>query len=157
MLHVHWGWWKMNELATVQPKIGMLSHYSALPSQEGAGIMTTLDLSLRDGVVMVQQALAGESESLWDQRPDRVIRVTDLIAHYAERIDEETGETISGPMLTLIGPDGVYHTGSQFAFRALQSIAILAGPAPWNPAIKIRPVRVRSRNKREFQSLLLVE
>lgn len=135
--------------------IGLLSHYSALPHAEGAGLMTTLDLSLRANVLIVQQALAGESESLWDCKPERIIRVSDLIAHYTEAVDEETGGTRSGPMLTLIGPDGVFHTGSQFAFRALQTIALLTGRPPWNPPVAIRAQRCTSRNKKQYQSILL--
>lgn len=135
----------------------MLSHYSSLPSSEGAGLMTTLDLGVRANVIAVQNALHGESESLWDQKPERIIRVADLIAHYTSYVSEETGEEHSGPMLTLLGPDGVFHTGSQYAFRALQDIAFLAGRPPWIPPIVIRAVRVTSRNKRQFQSLILVE
>lgn len=137
--------------------LGMLSHYNSLPSQEGAGLMTTLDLAIRSNLVMVQAAMCGDSESLWDQKPERIIRVSDLIAHYAEYMNEESGEIQSGPMLTLIGPDGIFHTMSQFAFRALQSIAYLQGRPPWVPPIMIRAVRVNSRNKRQFQSILLVE
>ena len=145
------------DTAPAMTDLGILQHYSALPSQEGAGLMTTLDLSQRANIVLVQNALADESLSLWDCRPDDVIQVSDLIAHYAERTDEETGETTRGPMLTLVGPECTYHTGSQFAFRALQSIAVLVGRPPWRPPIRIRAVRVRSRNKREFQSIVLAE
>lgn len=143
--------------ATTLTDMGMLSHYSALPNAEGAGLMTTLDLGVRANVVLVQNALHGESESLWDQKPERIIRVADLIAHYTSYVSEETGEEQSGPMLTLLGPDGVFHTGSQYAFRSLQDIAFLQGRPPWIPPIMIRAVRVKSRNKREFQSLVLVE
>lgn len=137
--------------------IGLLSHYSALPHAEGAGLMTTLDLTQRANVLIVQEALAGGGESLWDLPPDKIIRVSDLIAHYTTSTDEETGEERSGPMLTLIGPDGTFHTGSEFAFRNLQSIALLTGRPPWNPPVAIRAKRQRSRNKREYQSILLAE
>ncbi len=137
--------------------LGILSHYSALPQSEGAGIMTTLDLTERQNVIALNHALNGDSESLWDQKPDRIIRVTDLVAHYGERMNEETGEMQCGPMLTLIGPDGIYHTGSQYAFRALQLIALLDGRPPWYPPKAIRAVRNTSRNKRQYQSIVLAE
>lgn len=142
---------------TTLTDLGMLSHYSSLPSAEGAGLMTTLDLAVRANVILVQNALHGESESLWDQKPERIIRVADLIAHYTSYVSEETGEEQSGPMLTLLGPDGVFHTGSQYAFRSLQDIAFLQGRPPWIPPIMIRAVRITSRNKRQFQSIVLVE
>lgn len=119
--------------------------------------MTTLDLSERKNVLAVQAALAGDSDSLWDAEPDQIILVSDLIAHFAERTDDETGETTAGPMLTLIGPDSVWHTGSQYAFRCLQSIAYLTGRPPWNPPIAVYARRKRSRNKREYQTLILAE
>ena len=137
--------------------LGILSHYSALPHSEGAGMMTTLDLTQRANIIALNHALNGESESLWDLPPDQVIRVTDLIAHYGERTNEDTGELVKGPMLTLLGPDGIYHTGSQYAFRALQMIALTDGRPPWHPPKAIRAVRNRSRNKRNYQSIILVE
>lgn len=144
-------------LAPSTTDLGILSHYSALPALEGAGVMTTLDLRQPANIVRLQHALAGSSDSLWDLSPDRVLGITDLAAHYASAVDEETGEIRSGPMIALIGPDGVYHTGSQFVFRALQLIAMLKGRPPWQPPIRMRAVRVRSRNKREFQSIVLAE
>lgn len=136
---------------------GILAHYSALPHSEEAGIVTSLDLSQRVNALALQNAIAGESKSLWDCKPGEVIEVSDIIAHYATRRDEETGEETSGPMLTLLGPSGIFHTMSQYAFRALQLCAPLCGRPPWNPPIKLRPVRCRSRNNREFQSLVLAE
>jgi hypothetical protein len=136
---------------------GMLAHWSALPQSEAGGIMTTLDLTKRANVITLQNAVAGESTSLWDCEPSAVILVSHLVAHYATRFSEETGEEQSGPMLTLIGPDGIFHTGSQYAFRALQLCAPLCGRPPWHPPIKLRPVRCKSRNDRQYQSIVLVE
>lgn len=135
----------------------MLQSYAALPHSEDAGILTTLDLTQRSNVVLLQNALAGDSVSLWDVQPDRIIRVNDMVAHYSHYISEETGEEVSGPMLTLIGPDGIYHTGSEYAFRGMQMIAYAHGRPPWRPPVSIRAIRCRSRKQREYQSIILVE
>lgn len=139
------------------PKLGLLAHYSSLPAVEGAGIMTTLDVTTSAGQQALSVAVLGESASLWDLPAGAVVVIQHIVAHFATAVDGETGEVRSGPMLTLIGPEGCYHTGSQFAFRALQLIAMLRGAPPWHPPIRVRPVRVRSRNKRDFQSIVLAE
>lgn len=138
-------------------ELGCLAHYSDGPMSEDAGIITTLDLRDPPAQLQLQAALAGDSESLWDQKPERVIRVEHVIRHYAEAQDEETGEIRAGPMLTLIGPDGTFHTMSKYAFRAFQLIAHLRGAPPWRPTIAIRSVKPTSRNKRQYQSVLLAE
>lgn len=138
-------------------QLGVLAHYSDGPMTDDAGIITTLDLRDPMAQVELQQALAGDSESLWDVKPDHIIRVEHVVRHYAEAQDEETGEIRSGPMLTLIGPDGVYHTMSKYAFRSFQLIAHLRGAPPWRPPIMIRAVKPTSRNKRQYQSVQLVE
>lgn len=139
------------------PKLGLLAHYSSLPAVEGAGIMTTLDITSSAGQMALIAAVNGESASLWDLPAGAVVTIQHIVAHFTTSVDEETGEERCGPMLTLIGPEGNYHTGSQFAFRALQLVAMLRGAPPWHPPIRVRPVRVRSRNKRDFQSIVLAE
>lgn len=119
--------------------------------------MTTLDLSDRHNVLAVQKALAGDSESLWMLEKDRVIRVSDLIAFYAEQEDEETGQVQGKAMLALLGPDGTFHTGSKFAFRDMQRIAYLHGRPPWRPPVLLMPIRVTGRNGHTRQSILLAE
>lgn len=138
-------------------QLGVLAHYSDGPMTEDDGIITTLDLRDAAAQVALQQALAGYSESLWDCKPERIVRVEHVVRHFAEAQDEETGDIRSGPMLTLIGPDGVFHTMSKYAFRSFQLIAHLRGAPPWLPPIMIRAFKPTSRNKRQYQSVQLVE
>lgn len=139
------------------PDIGMLSHYSELPHVEGMAVMTTLDMSDPVNGLRAQQILASESESLWDMPSDRVILVSELIAHYAESVDPETGEETRKAMLTMVGPGGIFHTSSKYAFRDLQHIAMLYRMPPWYPPIAIRAERRKSNSKRSYQSIILVE
>lgn len=137
--------------------MGILAHYSALPHSPQAGISTTLDLTQPANVVLVQNVLASDDGTTWEMPPDAPFKVSDLIFHFVEKIDPKTGEDVSGPMMSMVGPDGVYHSGSQYAYRDLQRIALLRGMPPWHPPIVVRAVRSRSRNGKDYQSLMLVE
>lgn len=117
--------------------------------------MTTLDLSNPDGPIMLQNILAGGGTSLWDLPADTIVRVEHVTAHGALVTDEATGEVTEKALITLSGPDGIFHTGSMYAFRALQLIGMLRGAPPWQPPVAIKAIRVPSRNKRDFQSVLL--
>jgi len=140
------------------PMVSLLDHYSSLPHTESSPILSTLDLTIPANQLRVQHAIAGGSVSLWDVVEAGAIEVTDLVAHYTEAVLEETGELKAGPMLTLLGPDGVWHTGSEFAYRALQTVCKLTRRLPpFDPPLKLRPVRLTSRARRQYQSLLLVE
>lgn len=144
-------------VARVPQTYGILSHYSTLPHKEGAPVVSTLDLRTEANRLLVHKAVAGESVSLWDlcAKGPLEIEVADIIAHYTEYESEESpGEIRSGPMLTLIGPSGIFHTGSQFAFRALQLCAQLGDPAPWEPAMRFLVQRQLSRAKRDYQTLI---
>lgn len=138
-------------------QLGVLAHYSDGPMSEDGGIITTLDLRDQSAQLQLQHALSGDSESLWDLKPERILRAEHVIRHYAEALDEETGEIRGAPMLTLVGPDGVFHTMSKYAFRSFQLIAHLRGAPPWRPPIMIRASKPTSRNKRQYQSVQLVE
>lgn len=144
----------MNDLQK-SASLGLLSHWSALPHQEGAGIVTTLDITRPAVAVELQNILCGETESLWDMSPDDLLAITDFTATFGRGINDETGEEWAGPIVTLSGPDGAWHTKSEYAFRALQLIGYLRGPPPWNPPLVVSPARCRSRNKRQYQSILL--
>lgn len=135
----------------------VLASYSALPDSEAAGCVTTLDLSLRDNQRQLQNILAGESKSLWDAPADKIIRVKDITAHFAEVPDEETGEVVGKRIITLTGPDGIYHTCSQYAYRDLQRSVLLTGWRPGDPPLKIRPSRARTRKGNTRQAIVLEE
>jgi hypothetical protein len=145
------------QIVTHRTKTDILSHWSSLPHEEGQVIVSTLNMVDPRNRILIQQAIAGESESLWDvcAKGPAEIEVQDIIAHYTEYESEETpGELRRGPMLTLIGPSGRWHTGSEYAFRALQVCALLGDLPPWEPPMRFRVQRALSRNKRDYQTLL---
>jgi hypothetical protein len=137
----------------------ILAHWSALPQREDHPIVSTIDLADPRNRTLIHAAVAGESESLWDicAKGAVEIEVQDIIAHYAEYESEESpGEIRTGPMLTLIGPGGTYHTGSQYAFRALQLVAQLGDIPPWLPPMRFLVRRQLSRAKRDYQTLICI-
>jgi hypothetical protein len=145
------------EFLSMRRQAHILSSYSHLPHAEDAGVQATLDLTDPRNRVLVHAAVAGESASLWDlcAYGPAEIDVQHLIAHYAEYESEETpGEIRKGPMLTMIGPGGIYHTGSVFAFRALQLAAQLGDVPPWDPPMRFQARRASSRNRRQYQTLI---
>lgn len=123
----------------------VLMHYSGLPSSESAGVITTYNLADRVQAITLQRILAGESESLWDVEGSPLIRVEHITAHYAVRTDEETGEVVGKKFLTLSGPDGVYHTASEWAYRDLQRAALLTGWKPGAGYLCIQPAQAKTR------------
>lgn len=137
--------------------VGVLAHWSQLPRSYADPIITTLDLSIPANAVRVQNAIDGDSPSIWDMPAGTLIEVTDLAFSYAEWTDKKTGEHKSGPIMTFIGPTSACHTGSEFAFRALQRIATLRGAPPWNPPLILATKTGISRDKNEYQTLLLRE
>lgn len=138
------------------PLASILDSYRALPHDERSPIVSSLDLRVPANQLIVQRAIAGGSISLWDVPEGTVIEIEHLVAHYTEAVLEETGELSAGPMLTLIGPKATYHTGSEYAYRALQTIAKLTGRRPpFDPPLRILPMRLTSRGRRQYQSILL--
>jgi hypothetical protein len=139
-----------------QQNMGILAHYSGVCDVEESPLVSSLDLTILENRITVQNALTAESVSLWKLAPERVIRVEHVIRHFVRTIDEETGEERAGPMLTLLGPDGQYHTMSEWAFRDFQNIVRACCPPPWTPPIRIRALRVPTRKERIRQSIILV-
>ena len=123
----------------------VLMQYSGLPASESAGVITTMNLADRGQAIALQRILAGESESLWDVEGSPLIRIEHITAHFAVRVDEETGEVIGKKFLTLSGPDGVYHTASEWAYRDLQRAALLTGWKPGTGYLCIQPARAKTR------------
>lgn len=132
-------------------------HYSGLPSSESAGVITTMNLADRGQAIALQRILAGESESLWDVEGSPLIRVEHITAHFAVREDEETGEVIGKKFVTLSGPDGVYHTASEWAYRDLQRAALLTGWKPGSGYLNIQPGRAKTRKGNTRQVIYACE
>lgn len=135
----------------------VLMHYSGLPSSERAGVITTMDIADRGQAIALQRILAGESESLWDVEGSPVIRVEHITAHFAVQVDEETGECVGKKFLTLSGPDGVYHTASEWAYRDLQRAALLTGWKPGAGYLHIQPARAKTRKGNTRQIIMVCD
>lgn len=83
--------------------------------------------------------------------------VTDLVAHYVEMTNDETGEIEQVTRVVLISPNGErYHSVAKGVVNSMQQIVAIVGQAPWSPPIKLVQQRVTTRKGRETITLGLV-
>jgi hypothetical protein len=147
-------------LPAVVRAAGFLVSYEALPSTIDAPAICTWPLDTTKGRARLHQTINGKSMSLWDlcESGPFTFEVTDLAAHFASyESEDKPGEVIEGPRICMIGPKGVYQSGSEYVFRALQELAKLEGLPPWNPSVVLCATRVPTRNKRTRMALELID
>jgi len=138
---------------------GLLAHWSLLPHQDGLPALATWDITTKEGKERLAVALTARSVTLWDLCEEKPveIEVGELTACYGEfESEDKPGELVTGPILTLIGPAGAFHTCSEFAFRSLQQIANVIGQPPWHPSIRVMVSRLTSRKRRAYLHLQYV-
>jgi hypothetical protein len=134
-----------------------LMESTILPACPGDPPLTTWCLDDAAGRIKLQNVLVGETVSLWDlcDKEGWNFLCTDVCVRFASRIvDEATGETKDGPLIYLVGPEGVFTTSSPSAYRALALVQAVGFSAPWNPPMQLEARRNRSRNKREFLTII---
>lgn len=125
--------------------------YEDLPHTVADRPICSWPLDTVEGRARLHQVISGTSSVLWDQCESAPLEIliTDLAAHYSSwESAENPGELIAGPMLTMIGPSGQWHTGSDAVYESLRQLMMLEGPPPWNPALWLRVSRAPTRNKR---------
>src|ERR1700730_10560714 len=114
------------DLPTVARTGSFLANYSALPSTIDAPAICTWSLADVKGRAKLHQAINGKSVTLWDmcEQGPFAFEVTDLAAHFASyESEDKPGEIVEGPRICMIGPKGVYQSGSEYVFRALPALA----------------------------------
>jgi len=135
---------------------GLLAHWSLLPHKDNLPALATWDITTREGKERLAVALTAPSKTLWhmcEEKPVE-IEVDELVACYGEfESEDKPGELVTGPILTLLGPAGAFHTGSEYAFRSLRQIANVIGPPPWHPSIRLTASRLTSRKRRAYLHL----
>jgi hypothetical protein len=139
---------------------GFLVAYSALPSTIDAPAICTWPLTDIKGRARLHQAINGKSHTLWDccENGPFVFEVTHLAANFGQfESEDRPGEIIEGPRIMMIGPKGVFGSGSEYTFRALQELAKLEGLPPWNPPVVLCATRLPTRNKRTRMALELID
>lgn len=139
------------DLIGVMPIQMAIASYSNLPQTPADKPICTWDLSTTEGRARLHQVISGESYSLWDscESGELLITVSDMAAHFSSfQPQDGDGELVAGPMLTLIGPNRSYHSGSANVYESLRQLMLLEGPPPWNPPVRLRISRAPTRNKR---------
>jgi len=135
---------------------GLLSHWSLLPHNDGLPALATWDITTNEGKERLAIALTKPSKTLWDLCEEKPIEIEidELTACYGEfESEDKPGELVTGPIITLLGPAGAFHTGSEYAFRSLRQIANVIGPPPWHPSIRVTASRLTSRKRRAYLHL----
>lgn len=137
----------------------MLANYDNLPITAGKRPVCTWSLDTVEGRAKLHQCTQGGSFVLWDRIVTEPFQfeVTHLAASFSEwEKDEKTGELVSGPMIYLLGPTGIWHSSSEMVYRSLQELALLEGLPPWEPAVILQAERVPTRNKNVRIALTMI-
>jgi Phage Single-stranded DNA-binding protein len=120
-------------------------------------VVTTIDTSNPVGKLRVMNIMLSKTDSLVDLT-DTVIEVQDVTVFTKIVTDEETGEVRNGIHIVLSGPNGeAYSTSSPFVLGDLNKISGFFRPLPWKPPMKLKATLQKSRRKRPFLSLFVVE
>lgn len=112
-----------------------------------------VDDGSRESKIKIYNALNESGERLSDQ-VNRVLTITDMAAFPVEIAAEETGEIINAMRMIFIAEDGTqYASVATGIYSSMQKIIGIVGPAPWDPALKITPIKQRTR--RGFETLVI--
>jgi hypothetical protein len=137
----------------------IVSTYDQLPQSMTSKPVCTWPLDTVWGRALLHQTIVGKNDSIWDacEKGPMEFRVQHLAAHYGEFESEESpGEIVAGPKISIVGPGGAYHTGSQWVWDSLRQLALIEGPPPWDPPVVLRAERLLTRNRRTRMALVYV-
>jgi hypothetical protein len=99
----------------------------------------------RETAIGILNAISAPSLKL--QEVTDPINVNHIVVHMVTLLNEQTGELEDVPRVVLIGEDGTtYDAVSKGVMSSLRRIMGLVGVAPWTPALKLKPRRVKTRN-----------
>lgn len=97
------------------------------------------------------------SESL-DGMVGKVIAITDVVIQPVEMVDNATGEVRTMNRIVLICEDGkAYGCTSSGVETSIKNLFGIVGMPPWNPAIKMVPMKQQGRNGYKFTTLALAK
>ncbi|CAM2915602.1 hypothetical protein [Erysipelothrix tonsillarum] len=107
----------------------------------------------REAKIKIYNALNESGVRLADQ-VNKTLSITDLAAFPVQIVTEETGEIVDAMRMIFIAEDGEqYASVATGVYSSMQKILGIVGPAPWTPALKITPIRQRTR--RGFETLVI--
>lgn len=98
------------------------------------------DDGTRESKIKIYNAL-NNADTQVEKMINKEIMLTDVLAHALTLPDMNTGELRECLRIVLIDENGVgYACISEGIASSLQKIMATIGSAPWNPALKVRPV-----------------
>jgi hypothetical protein len=86
-----------------------------------------------------------------------VLHVSNIIMQPVEMTDAKTGEITERYRIVLIDEDGTaYGCVSSGVETSIRNLMAIVGPAPWEPALLLKPVKKQGRNGYKFTTLVHV-
>lgn len=112
--------------------------YSSIPDDGSRESKIAIYNAMNNTVGSIRSLIGAKNDTL---------RVSNIIAHMIQLLDEKTGEIVSVPRLVLVTPEGEgYHAVSNGMLSSMKKLIGLFGPAPWEPPVVIKPRRVPTRS-----------
>jgi len=133
--------------------------YDLLPHTPDASPMCTWPLDTEAGCVKLHAVMQGGGITLWDVIGVNPITITvdHLAAHYGEfESESRPGEMVKGPIISLLGPMGTWHTNSEWVWLSIIQLIQLIGPPPWLPPVILRAERMTTRKRNVRMALTFI-
>jgi len=89
---------------------------------------------------------------------DKTIQIQHVIIQPVQVNDMATGQPKDANRIVLIDPKGnAYGCTSSGVETSIRNLFGIVGPAPWNPPLKVKPVKSKGRKGYNFTSLEIVD
>ena len=135
-----------NELATIDQNATNIN----------AGIYCSMQAETQADRLAIYDAVSN-SESL-DDMVGKIIAITNVVIQPVEMTDNATGEVRCINRIVLICEDGkAYGCTSSGVETSIKNLFGIVGMPPWNPAIKMIPMKQQGRNGYKFTTLAIAK
>lgn len=103
------------------------------------GFLLSFPLDSQENKVLLYRCIRG-NDFLASDLVGSEVEIRHVVAHWASRADEVTGETVEGLRVVLVGPDGTrIVTSSVPLYDSLQEIMAIFGlTAPFDPPLRAK-------------------
>lgn len=136
----------MNDLVPTNPEPN-LPAIAGLVSL-GQGVFSTLSPTDPETRYDLAEAITGEALGV-DDLGDPPIELAAIVVHPQTLVNEETGEVFEVQRTVLKTADGLWIAFcSGGIVRSLKTLLALWGPPPWNPPLKVKVQRIKTRRGR---------
>ena len=93
--------------------------------------------------------MQGQVPPLADQI-GKVIEVRDVLAHWIETVDEDTGEIKAFWRVVLANGEQAYQAASKGVRQSIGTISRFYGEPPWDPPLKLKVEQITTAKRRKY-------